>query len=85
MLCKKRHRIIWSNIVLCHHWDTNILFWIPTTTPSGMLGTQARKKKKMNEISAHADGGPRWVCAHLTLRSAPHQHKLKFFNPNISC
>ena len=34
---------------------------------------------KLNLYSAGADGGPRSrVCAHLTLRSAPHVHQQKF-------
>ena len=38
-----------------------------------------KNNKYIGNISAHADGGPRFrVCARETLRSAPHRHERKF-------
>jgi hypothetical protein len=44
---------------------------------------QARVRTEL-EISAHADGGPRFrVCARETLRSALHRHERKFSGARV--
>ena len=44
----------------------------------------AAEREREREISASADGGPRFqVCARKTLRSAPHQHYQKFSSTHI--
>ena len=41
--------------------------------------------RNRNKNSAGTNGGPRSrVCAHLTIRKAPHRHQRKFFGARVS-
>ena len=57
------------------HTKTKVMLYSVCLRPKYMLGLL----EKFRKSSAGADGGPHSrVCAHLTLRSAPHRHRQKF-------